>query len=215
VRRHRKYLRVQNMLMPSALIAVALCITSASAQEYDFRHTRWGMALEEVKAAESGPPDDEYSHGDVLLYKTMLLDEKVVVVYRFAFNKLVSARYDLAKYTWYYWALFDPGAEINRTPAVIKGEFVGDFDKFKGELAQKYGQPFDDKWVVKAGDTPKTKDAAGLDSLDAIVRSGRGGLYARWKTNRTDIALIVSGDGDLHFQIVYSTRDSTYRRDGL
>lgn len=81
--------------------SVLLCIMllnfaipqNISAQNYDFRKTRWGMTMEEVKNIEIFPLVVEDKKTSNLIYDATLMRYNVAIKYHFIDNKLVSCSY--------------------------------------------------------------------------------------------------------------------------
>jgi hypothetical protein len=207
---------VRSIFFGVFLVGISFLITSiAHPQDYDFRHTKWGMSMQEVKNTENGEPIDKFSKGDVLTYTSTLLDEKVVVVYTFSFNKLVRAKYMLAKYSESGWrVLFRSFPQQELTT----GQFIVDFEKFKEELIKKYGKPLEEGWPLRKDLHNQLNGEEGLRVLEKAIKAGEGGLFAKWKTDKTDILLLVSGkSGQINFDIAYNSREreGLEKKDGL
>ncbi len=203
---------VRSIFFGVFLVGISFCFTSvAHSQDYDFRHAKWGMSMQEVKTTENGEPISEFSKGEVLTYTSTLLGEKVVIVYAFAFNKLVRSKYMLAKYSKPLWSILFKSFP---QPELSKGYFVLDFDKFKKELTEKYGKPFEEGWGYKREDLNLVE----LELFEKAIRAGEGGISAKWKTDKTNIRLFVFGaGGEIKFEIGYSSREleSLEKKDGL
>jgi hypothetical protein len=208
---------VRSIFVGALLIGISFLSTNiAHPQNYDFRHTKWGMSMQEVKETENGEPINKFSKGDVLTYTSTLLDEKVVIVYTFAFNKLVRAKYMFAKYSDSLWRVFFPSFPYEK---LSLGLCLLDFEKFKKELSKKHGEPLDDGWTVNKEydleDLVKGKE--GLELLEKAIKAKKGGCYARWRSDKTEIILIVSGrDDKISFEIGYSSEElRSLEKDGL
>ena len=68
----------------------ALAVAAPPPEEFHLRHTRWGMALEEVRAAELDEPLRENSYS--LTYATTTLDLPCLLAYYFDQGRLARAR---------------------------------------------------------------------------------------------------------------------------
>jgi hypothetical protein len=91
-------------------------------ENYNFRHTRWGMTQEEVIGSEEKmDPVEKTEH--LVKYKTQLLSKNVELLYLFAQNKLIGSSYKL------------DDNYLN------SHHFIGTYNKFKQALMKKYGQP--------------------------------------------------------------------------
>lgn len=118
--------KMQKALILAFVLTSAHIASTAEEAGYDFRHTRWGMSQQDVRGAENGEPEANFSKGSNLVWK--LLDEPVVVVYTFAFNKLVRAKYTLAKYS----SALQRTLYLNLSPKkALLGEFIVDFGKYE------------------------------------------------------------------------------------
>jgi hypothetical protein len=206
---------VRNIFVGVLFVGISFLSTNiAHPQNYDFRHTKWGMSMQEVKNTENGEPINKFSKGDVLTYTSTLLDEKVVIVYNFAFNKLVRAKYMFAKYSDSLWRVFFGSFPQEK---LSTGHFILDFEKFKKELTEKYGEPLKEGWPVHKDYHDLVKGEEGLEVLEKAIKAGKGGLYAKWMTDKTEIILIVSGrDDKISFEIGYSSKEfRSLEKDGL
>jgi len=192
-----------------------LCTNIAYPQDYDFRHARWGMSMQEVKDVENGEPISEFSKGQVLFYTSTLLDEKVGIAYFFAYNKLVWAKYMLAKYSDSLWrVLFSSFPR----PKLALGNFIEDFDIFKKELTAKYGEPLEEKWGIRKDSHDLPNGEESLEVFEKALKRGEGGIFSKWMTDKTKILLIVYGSrGDIAFEIGYYSREleGLEKKDGL
>lgn len=109
------------------------------ADDFNFRHTRWGMAQKEVLASETLVPVEK--DNNFVKYKTQILGKNVDLVYVFAQNKLIGASYILDE-------------------NYLKAEqFIQTFTQFKKELTKKYGQPIKDitRWENNAFKNDRSK----------------------------------------------------------
>lgn len=191
------------------LLLLAISTNTYSSEEtYHFRHTRWGMSQEDVRKTENGEPSPEFSHGSTLVWKAELLGEQVAVVYTFTFNKLVRAKYMLAKYS----------PSIQRTlysiaspRKLFPGEFIVDYGKFEKALIEKYGKPVEHylgapKEVVENKSNDPETMGKQTSMIDEAIRANKSMWYSKWKMKDTSILLLLRGDsGDMNFEISYSS----------
>jgi hypothetical protein len=177
-------------------------------QGYHFRQTRWGMSQDDVRRAENGEPEPDFSKGNILLWKAELLGEKVAVVYTFAFNRLVRAKYMLAKYR----SAMQGSLYSLRSPKKpFMEEYVLDFDKYEKTLIEKYGKP-DESYrgapkeaQESIGKSPEATENA-MAMIEELIRTEKIAWYSKWKTKDTSILLILHGNrGELAFEISYSS----------
>jgi hypothetical protein len=187
-----------------SLLVLLSSTYSAHAQEYNFRHTRWGMTQEEVRKAENGEPDPRFSQGNVLIWQAEVAGEKVAVVYTFAFNKLIRAKYMILKYSSAGRNQFKVG------PSPVLGEFIVDFRKFE-LLIEKYGQPNEQrKGAPKEVHEDKRDDPEALDNQTKMIMESilyhKNVWYSKWNLKDTIIMLILAGEsGEMKFEIGYSS----------
>ncbi|MAT38864.1 MAG: hypothetical protein CL946_04595 [Ectothiorhodospiraceae bacterium] len=140
--------------------------------EYDFRKTRWGMTIDEVKATEDAEPSWEFSSGNfhVLRYDVVMADMNATCSYDFMYGKLWSAGYS-----------FD-------TEHKDKNLYIADYEKIKALLSKEYGQPDKDYHVWKNDLYKDNPEAYGTAiSLDHLT------LFTYWNKRSTTIGLMLSG----------------------
>jgi len=93
----------------------------------NFRATRWGMTIEEVKKIEGEPIQKSKTEGlDIIGYQGKISGMDCLVGYIFAGNKLTRAKYVFAE-------------EHSN-----KNLYINDFNEIKKILTDKYGEPKDD-----------------------------------------------------------------------
>jgi hypothetical protein len=164
------------------------------------------MTQEEVRRAENGEPDPRFSQGDILLWKTELLGEEVLVIYKFAFNKLVRAKYAIVKYSQDFRSVF-------KSPASppLGSQYVLDFDKFEKALINKYGQPNEQylgapKEVTEDKKTDSETIQRHIDMTREAIQNRKTAWYSKWNTKDTAVLLILHGDsGHLNLELGYSS----------
>jgi hypothetical protein len=166
------------------------------------------MSQEEVKKAENGDPDPKLSDGNSLFYKSEVLGEKALIIYTFAFNKLVRAKYMLAKYR-------SPDEQkllfaVIPPQKPIAGEWIYDFFKFEKALKEKYGEPEKRHIVHPKEMDENTSDrdmGKAIEIMEKALRNDdKFGWSSLWKTKNTMIILILhSKGGRIIFEIGYSS----------
>ena len=110
-------------------------------EEFHFRQTRWGMSLEEVRAAEPSIPIQEDNRG--LLYSVTTLELPSLVNYAFVQGRLARARLSFA----------DPsGTDI---PPLSVAQAQRRFLFLREELRSRYGTPVETT-------TPLRRDVSGF-----------------------------------------------------
>ena len=139
------------------------------ADDNNFRKTKWGLSIAEVKSSE--PLDVAEEDENSLAYKTKVIDKDVFLVYSFIDNQLVRAQYVLAE------------SHLN------KNDFITDYNDFKKVLSKKYGKPIQDKTVWKndtyKDDYPRWGFAIGMGQLI---------YFSSWETQDTEISNLLMGD---------------------
>jgi hypothetical protein len=209
------------------VILFLVCSPALVYAQYNFRQTRWGMTQSEVRNAENGEPDPQFSKGDSLAWRTTILGEHALAVYTFAFNKLVRAKYLLATHNPTFQSLFNLPQTCDNWPPEFRpagkkhlancrdlttdGKFLIDFDRFEDSLKKKYGTPAKEYKGAPPEANFKGSEEEGLAALnliEKIIRSGKLAWYSQWKTKDTSIILLLRGSaGDLVYEIGYSSID--------
>jgi hypothetical protein len=131
----------------------------------DFRKANWGETQDVVKTNETATLNATKSTSDMLFYESALGDKKVEVVYKFAENKLVRAKYNLLEtYT------------DNNT-------YYSDYLHFKALLTKKYGPPdsYEQKWF---NDTYKHD----IGYIGQALSSGHVFILETWNQDKTEIS---------------------------
>jgi hypothetical protein len=130
---------------------------------YDFRHTRWGMTQEEVIGSEDKMDPVEKTE-NTIKYKAQILGKNVELLYLFAQNKLIGSSYKL---------------DDNYLNSY---HFIGTYNKFKQALIRKYGQPDKDttNWL---NDTYKSD----YNKWGLALSLGHTEYAASWNTQNTTI----------------------------
>jgi hypothetical protein len=195
-----KTLRLTNFAWLILLLLIALNSKIFANDEYNFRQTKWGMSKEEVIKNESSEPDKVFTKGDTLAYHSDIFGEKVLILYKFSFNKLVWAKYILYRY------LFEKEKVIAPAPIV-------DFDIFDKKLINKYGKP-EKKGVKISKENQKRykqlekggNDKDIIEFMDKAIRDGNAEWYSAWKIKDTLILLHLHGNkGKINFEISYGS----------
>lgn len=148
----------------------------------DFRSTSWGMTQAQVKAAEGEEPGGKAP--GVLTYDTYFKGESVKVRYKFSEGRLKSGG-----------VIF-----LNEHPEEIF--YVQDFERRRGELTQKYGEPVinEEIWYNRLYEGMPEK-------MGFAVAIGHLKLRTKWRTGRSDILLeLKSEDYDMTLVLSYHSR---------
>lgn len=154
----------RKLLVISFIITLSVQAKLSWGENYTFRFTNWGMTSEEVIASESKLDPIEKSE-NFIKYKTQILGQNVELVYLFADSKLIGSSYIL---------------EDN---FLNSEHFTATYRKFKGALAQKYGQAKKEK-IIWLDDTYRNvSNKRGL-----ALSLGHVEYFAFWETPVTAIA---------------------------
>ena len=153
------------------------------ADEFNFRKTKWGMSIAQVKSSE--PLDVAKENENLLGYKTNVIGKDVFVAYFFVDNQLVRARYVLAE------------SHTN------KNDFITDYNDFKEILTKKYGKP-------KQDETFWRNDLYKDDYSDWGTAISLGHLIylSSWETQDTEINNMLMGENyDISCIVEYSSKN--------
>ena len=162
---------------------IIICAENGLADDFDFRKTKWGMSVAQVKASE--PLAVSKEQDNILMYKTQVIGKDVLLVYIFVDNQLVRAKYILAE------------SHTNRN------DYITDYNDFKEIVTKKYGKPSADKTVWKS-DLYKDdyKDWGLAVSLGHLI------YLSSWKTQNTEIYVLLHGENyDITCGVEYSSKD--------
>jgi len=154
----------------SLVVIFVIAFTNfAYADDYDFRKTKWGMSIADVKSSE--PLEVAKEDKNLLGYKTKVINKDVFIVYFFVDNQLVRARYVLAE------------SHTN------KNDFITDYNDFKNILIKKYGKPKKDETFWK-------KDLYKDDYSNRGMAISLGHLvyFSSWETQDTEINNVLMGE---------------------
>lgn len=160
---------------------------SGWSENYDFRHTNWGMGVKDVVASETRLEPVE-SNEHIIRYKTQILDKNVELVYLFIQNKLVGSLYKL---------------EDNY---LNSNHFFNVHHNFKAALTQKYGLPTADttQWTNDTFRNVSQKRGLAL-SLGYVE------YLSNWETPRTKISLSLKEKNySVLCMIEYWSKDYAY-----
>lgn len=174
-------------LMLALSAVVSIC--AANAPAYDFRKTTWGMTAAQVISSEKQAPVTTYSDTGrfVMIYPARVGDYDCQLVYIFAKNQLVRAKY-----------LFTDTHKHNIA-------YISDFNELDQLLKQKYGDPLGPELVW--GDR-KTHETTDPQLLAKAVADGDLLLFGWWwpKGDRTWVIHSLDGGHPMEHFIEYSSR---------
>lgn len=155
--------------------------------QYDFRKACWGMTKEQVLASETAESIAKNKERE-LAYKGSVNDLDCKIIYVFAYDTLVKARY-----------------LINEEHS-NKNEYITDYEKLKEILNKKYGDPTKDRttWLSSIY-KDNSRDWGLAISLGQLV------YFTEWDTESTQIWLMLQGDNHkIQFSVEYTSIKYAY-----
>ncbi|MFH1800600.1 MAG: hypothetical protein ABH891_07145 [Candidatus Omnitrophota bacterium] len=143
-------------------------ITSSSASDFTegYQNAKWGMSLEQVKAAFPNMDFKTDSDGTPFFLST-ISGENVQIGFQFVERKL-----------------YQTGVLI-QIKTTNKKTYISKFDEFESLLKKKYGEP---KQKARKG-----SDNQFIDDATAIS-TGEGAYFSEWDTPESIIQLVLFGD---------------------
>lgn len=164
-------------------IIVLVINHSLSAQNYDFRNSKWGMDSVQVKKTEESTLIQ--SKKNRLMYKGKLGDLEVKIIYYFTLaDKLFDAT---------YFVTLDSKNPQN---------YVNTFIMLQELLSKKYNKPYEIKTSTVNGKVITSTDWASHLISDNLT------LETKWKTDKTVITLsLFSINDELCTEINYESRE--------
>ncbi len=172
-------------LLSIILLALFVVLFSESgfAGDYNFRKTKWGMSIAQVKSSE--PLEASEESENILGYKTQVLGKNVLVAYFFIDNQLVRTRYILVD------------SHTN------KNDFITDYNDFKEILTKKYGKPKEDESYWK-NDLYKDNHS----HWGTAISMGHLVYISNWETKDTEINNILTGENfNISCIVEYSSKN--------
>ncbi|TSA23524.1 hypothetical protein D4R71_08350 [bacterium] len=157
-------------------------------EKSNFRNTKWGMNLSEVKKTENNAPILEKD--DLLVYKDFVAELECEVIYIFTENKLVRAKY------------------IFKETHTNKNDYILDFENLKKLLNKKYNEPyFSKQWK---NDLYKND----YDQWGFAISIGHLLYFAEWSILNSSVKLILQGENyEIGLQLEYSSKMLHYIED--
>jgi len=153
-----------------------------TANDFDFRNTKWGMSKEDVKKTESLDIIEE--DNDSIIYNDIVSHMPVIVIYIFVDNKLVRAKY------------------IFTTSHTNQNDYINDYDKLQELLISIYGKKFK-KQVLWINDFYKDS----YDHRGFAVGMGHLAYSSEWENQASKILLFLSGDNfEIRLVIEYQSK---------
>lgn len=144
--------------------------------------TDWGMSSNELQRFKGEPLHQGQSQGyEILGYQKKILDRDCLIGYYFAENKLKGAKLSFLD------------QHLN------KNQNIADFKKIRDLLAQKYGQPIEDK---SSWDDLTHKDD--ISEWGNAIGQGHLTYKSRWLTPETEVCLRLFGrEDEISLEITY------------
>jgi hypothetical protein len=168
-----------------ALLVAIVFATAAtvSAQEFDFRKTKWGMSPDEVVASEGKEPQERSDN--LAVYSTKISGKDFLLIYQFIEKKLAIAGYMLDE------------KHTNKT------DYISDYNEIKELLVKKYGEPTEDQQEWK-NDLYKNNTA----KWGTAISVGHLSYKSIWETPNTIINLGLHGDNyEIHCAVLYNSKE--------
>jgi len=160
------------------------------AQNFDFRNTKWGMDTTLVKKSEKSKPAFSKKNNLVFNVKLGELDSRVVYDFNSS-DQLYRASY-----------IITSGNAISKNPVY----YVNNFLMLQELLTQKYKQPYTISSSTINGKIVKQEEWAANLISDNLT------LETRWKTDKTDITLMLfSINDELCLEIIYNSIESAVK----
>lgn len=185
------------ILLPILSLTSLLAIVNVPAQDVqtDFRQSRWGTSIDNVRKAEATSPlfDEDVGQKHVLVYEDNVLGLSVYVSYVFVDNKLVRAQYVVAT------------KHSNQT------DYLSDHDHLQSALVQKYGKSVEQSTTWKNDlfrDDPSNWGMA--------VAMGHLTKFTKWETPTTVIGLALTGeDYEVKITLAYLSKQLAHLEDAI
>lgn len=162
----------------ATLAAGDLAARFSGAEQFDVRQVRWGMTIDEVKAAEKKAGGTfRRQKGERLVYSITMGGQPATIVYTFRNGGLLLADFNfLQKHD-------DPN------------QFLADYDSLKAILAETFGKPMytGPKWFL-------TTFKEQPEKWGFAVSAGHVQFDTHWQTDRSSVNLVLEG-GDLNVNL--------------
>jgi len=170
-----------------AIFIFVVC-NSITAQNFDFRNTKWGMDSTQVKKSEMSKL--VFAKKNTIVYNGKLGEFDSRIVYNLnSSNKLYRASYIITLM----------GTMGSKNPVY----YVSNFLMLQDLLTQKYKAPYSKTNSTINGKEIKQEEWAANLISDNLT------LETKWKTNRTDIILtLYSINDELCIEIIYSSLEN-------
>jgi hypothetical protein len=169
------------------LFALVLLFPVQVNSQYDFRKTTWGMTQKQVLASETAELSTQEKDRS-LIYKGSINDLDCKIIYVFAYDTLIKARYSIIE------------------EHTNKNEYITDYEKLKELLNKKYGDPAKERttWLSNIY-KDNSRDWGLAISLGQLV------YFTEWDTESTQIWLMLHGDNhEIQFSVEYTSIKYSY-----
>lgn len=156
-------------------------VEKENTENFDFRKAHWGLGKARVKKIENEEIIQE--DDNLIAYEGSVLGLDCYIVYIFAQNKLVRAKYVF----------------INKHSN--KNDFIDDYATIKNALIKKYDKPSADEVYWKNNLYKDDVEGWGM-----AVSAGHLVYYSSWESGSTQVFSSLTGENyDISLQIEYSS----------
>lgn len=138
--------------------------------DFDFRKSRWGASMSDVMVTEKNKPLQ--TSNDMLTYQDRVAGVAVKVLYIFANDQLVRAKY------------------IIDESFVNDNKYIYQYNTFVTSLTKKYSSPNEEKTVWS-----QSLYKSNVEHWGMAISCGHMYMYTKWETQTTAILCILDGEG--------------------
>ncbi|MBN1224901.1 MAG: hypothetical protein JXB23_16755 [Candidatus Aminicenantes bacterium] len=142
----------------------------------------WRMNREQLRSVKGKPVHEGQSRGyDILGYQQKILERECLIGYYFQENRFIGAKFTFVD------------SHANRNQNIV------DYKNIKALLAQRYGQPAEDKisW-----EDPLYRDQ--IEEWGNAIKMGHLTYFARWETSGAEVLLQLFGTEDeISLEVTY------------
>lgn len=182
--------KIRTLIIAIALLFQLTLISTAQDESgNDFRKTKWGMSVAQVKASESNLPTNEGPSPPfnlLIAYNGAIADMPVIYGFFFIDNKLVQGSY------------------LFTQEHMNKNLYIKDYNEVKNILTRKYGEPHFDQTNWESNFYERVEENYGT-----AVSLGHLNYGAGWNTPTTRIMISLMGDnGKIHLNVIYYDKDA-------
>ena len=163
---------LRKLLLPVFMLILLTQSNIGWTEEFNFRHTRWGMSQADVISSEGKLVPVEKTE-NLIRYKTRVLSRNVELIYFFAMDKLIGSTYKL---------------DDN---FLNSQHFLSTYRNFKQQLTRKYGQP-DTETTIWLDDTYRVNPR----KWGLALSLGHTKYAAVWHTNDSTIESSLTEDNN-------------------